>query len=278
MEPISPLYTANLFPPLYEELDTLLHGLSHDDWDRPTVAGHWLVRDVVAHLLHGDLRKLAAYRDGHLLPPSRPITSYAELVGFINSLNDQFIEPARILSGRLLRELLAFTGPMVCELVASLPPHGSSLFAVHWVGESESENWLDTGREYTERWHHQMQIRKSVGAPALLERRWLFPLLDLSMRAVPVAYRDTSAPAGAAVVVTVGDDGGGSWSLVREDDEWKLFRGQVPSPTTTVTMEGEHAWRLFFNALPAHEARQRLVVTGDASLAEPLFGARSVMV
>jgi hypothetical protein len=45
---------------------------------------------------------------------------------------------------------------------------------------------METGREYTERWHHQMQIREAVGAPGLLERRWYQPVLDLSVRAVVV--------------------------------------------------------------------------------------------
>jgi uncharacterized protein (TIGR03083 family) len=278
MEPISPLYTADLFPPLYRELDALLRTLSAEDWERPTLAGKWLVRDVVAHLLHGDLRKLAAYRDAHLLPPPEPITSQAELVQFINGLNDQFIGPARILSPRLLRELLSFTGPMICELMASLPPHGSSLFAVGWAGEQESENWLDTGREYTERWHHQMQIRAAAGVPGLLERRWLFPLLDLSMRSLPVAYGHTVAARGTAVVIIVRGDGGGAWSLVREELCWTLYRGQPASPATTLTLDGEHAWQLFFNALPDADARDHVQVAGEAALAEPFLGARAVMV
>ena len=70
MEPISAPYAADLFPPLYEELEHLLRGLAPEEWERPTVAGAWRVRDVVAHLLDGDLRKLSAYGDGHLPPPA----------------------------------------------------------------------------------------------------------------------------------------------------------------------------------------------------------------
>ena len=40
--------TAPLFGPLHAELLALLRGLSADDWQRPTVAGRWLVRDVAA--------------------------------------------------------------------------------------------------------------------------------------------------------------------------------------------------------------------------------------
>lgn len=278
MEPITPVYTAGLFPPLYRELDALLRGLAPEDWERPTLAGAWTVRDVAAHLLDGDLRKLSAYRDGHLPPPPEPVRGHDDLVRFLDGLNASWAAAARRLSPRLLAELLAFTGPAVCALVAALPPHEPSLFPVGWAGEAESENWLDTGREYTERWHHQMQIRDAVGAPGLLERRWLHPLLDLSLRALPHAYRGTEAPEGAAVVVEVTGEAGGRWSLVREKARWRLHRGAAPAPAATVALDPDPAWRLLYNALPAAEARRRARVEGDASLAAPLFAARSVMV
>ncbi len=48
--------------------------------------------------------------------------------------------------------------------VTALDPDAPALFAVAWAGESQSDNRFDTAREYTERWHHQMQIREGVGA------------------------------------------------------------------------------------------------------------------
>jgi hypothetical protein len=46
-----------------------------------------------------------------------------------------------------------------------------------------------------------MQIRDAVGAPGLLEPRWLDPLLDLSVRAFRRAYRTSRRPSGRAVVL-----------------------------------------------------------------------------
>jgi hypothetical protein len=70
--PLPPLETAPLFPDLHGELLSLLRALESGDWERPTVAGAWRVRDVAAHLLDGDLRKLAAHRDGHVLSAGQP--------------------------------------------------------------------------------------------------------------------------------------------------------------------------------------------------------------
>lgn len=61
--------TASLYDPLHGTLVDLLRGLEPDDWSRPTVAGGWRVRDVAAHPLDGQLRRLSFHRDGHPMPP-----------------------------------------------------------------------------------------------------------------------------------------------------------------------------------------------------------------
>jgi hypothetical protein len=50
-------------------LVTLLRGLPSESWNRSTVAGAWVVRDVVAHLLDSTLRRLSFHRDGMTPPP-----------------------------------------------------------------------------------------------------------------------------------------------------------------------------------------------------------------
>lgn len=282
MQPLTPIYTAPLFPPLHRELVSLLRGLDAAAWLLPTVAGRWRVRDVAAHLLDGDLRRLAATRDGHALAPERPLHSFADVVGFIDELNATGVRYGERLSPRLLVELLEVTGPWIAELMAALPPHAEATWPVAWAGEERSENWMDVGRDYTERWHHQMQIRDAVGAPGLLERRWLAPLLDLSVRALPRAYAAFAAPPGTAVVLEVagdaGDAGGGAWSIVREESGWRVYRGAAEAPGAVVRAAPDDAWRLLYNALPPARARAALEITGDAVLAEPLLRARSVMV
>lgn len=278
LEPVTPIYVAELFAPLHRALVDLLRALPPDAWERPTVAGSWRVRDVAAHLLDVDLRKLSGHRDGHLPPPDEPIDSYGELVAYLNGLNGGWVDAARRLSPRVLTELIAFAGPMVCEVMQALPPHEPSLFPVSWAGEDESENWFDIGRDYTERWHHQMQIRDAVGAPLLLSREWLDPLLDLSFRALPHAYRGVDAARGTAITVRVSGDAGGAWSLVREDDRWRLYRGTAQDAAAVVTLDPDTAWRLLYNAISEDEARHHAGIDGDARLAGPLFAMRSVMV
>ena len=289
MEALTPIYVADQLLPLHQGLVTLLRGLSAEEWLRPTVAGAWRVRDVVAHLVDGSLKTVSSRRDTYRPGKGPAISSYHELVAHINRVNRSWIEASERLSPALLIELLEQFGPLEAQLLADLPPHEPSPVSVAWAGETESANWMHVGREYTERWHHQMQIRDAVRAshPAavaeLLRRDWCYPMLDLSMRALPRAYREYPGRDGTAVLVCVANTAtappwSAEWTLQYEPDGWRVWRGRPTFASTTVAADADTMWRHFYNALPLEEARTRVTVHGDQSLAEPLFVTRSVMV
>jgi len=278
MEPAGAVFTAHLFRGLHAELLGLLRGLSPEDWQKPTRAGAWRVRDVAAHLLDGNLRKLTFHRDGAPLPPpDAPVTDYASLLAHLNALNADWVKAARRIGPRVLVDFLAVVGPEVAEFVEGLDPFAPALFGVAWAGQDVSPNWLDTGREYTEGWHHQQQIREAVGAPLLTRREWLFPVLDVSMRALPHSYRDVEAAAGQAVAFRVTGDAGGAWSLRREAGEWRLFTGEVESPACRVETDADTAWRVFFKAIVPAEAAARVRIDGDSRLGRVFLGTLAVM-
>jgi hypothetical protein len=278
----APLDTAPLFPPLHAALLDFLRGLEPAEWELPTVAGAWRVRDIAAHLLDGDLRKLSAHRDGHLLADGPPPRSYEDVVALIGRLNASGVQYVARLGTPLLTDLLEVTGRWVSEFVQSLDPEAPALFSVAWAGEQASTNRFDTAREYTERWHHQMQMRSAVGArgrvETLLGPAFALPLLETSVRALPHAYRDVPASEGDTVVLRVSDLDGASWTLRREPERWRLFAGHVTSPTALLETSCDVAWRLFYNALPAERAAAAVTMRGRESLVAPLLRARSVMV
>jgi hypothetical protein len=90
LEPPRPVDTGPLFAPLHDELLSLLRGLPRN-WTRPTAAGAWLVRDVVAHLLDVILRRLSYHRDGHR---ARARPNGARGVTFLNGLNREWVRAA----------------------------------------------------------------------------------------------------------------------------------------------------------------------------------------
>ena len=112
--------------------------------------------------------------------------------------------------------------------------HGPAPFAVAWAGELQSENWFDIGREFTEVWHHQQQIRMAVNAESLPDARYLHAVLEIAARGLPHAYRHVPAAAGQTVVIEVSGPSGGRWTLVSDGERWTLSRG-VPASETTAT-------------------------------------------
>ena len=279
LRPLGPLNVAPLFAPLHRELIALLRSLTSDMWTRPTVAGRWRVRDVAAHLLDGDLRKLAAHRDGHSLSlAGEPPQGYDDVVSLINSLNASGVAYSERLSPRLLMDLLEFTGKWFADFTETLDPFAPALFPVAWAGESESQNWMDTGREYTERWHHQMQIREAAGFPLLLlDDEWYGPLLSFSVRALPRTYESVIAAEGTSINVQIMDSVW-RWCLVRERRAWCLYEGSLPDPAATVRIARNDVWRLFYNALSPASADSVVRIDGDRELAARVIAARSVMV
>ena len=248
-----PILTTHLFEPVNAALVELLRGLTPDEWNAPTAAGSWTVRDVVAHLLDTTLRRLSAHRDAHLLPLPP---------GAFNEMNAIGVAALRRFSPRVLIELHATYGAQMAEFFVSLDPFADAKWGVSWAGEERSQNWFDIAREFTERWHHQQQIRDATGRP-LLDH--LDVVLDTFMRALPFAYRDVDAPRGTEIVVN-------DWTLVREDG-WRLYAGASDDPATRVTIAPERAWKIFTRQKIDAQAR----VEGDARYAEGVLKMVSVL-
>ena len=101
-----PTDTRCFFRPVSREFVTLLRELPAEAWDRPTVAGTWRVRDVVAHLVDTSTRPPSFRRDGHSPPaPAEAPRTEREFVAFINGLNGQWVDVFQRVSPRVLTDL-----------------------------------------------------------------------------------------------------------------------------------------------------------------------------
>lgn len=279
LTPLQPVDTRSLFRPVSSALVGVLRTLQPDDWQRPTVAGAWTVRDVVAHLVDLTFRRLSFHRDRMAPPPpARPINSERDFVDFINSINAQWVDAAQRFSPRVLTDLFERASADLADWFESLPPDAPALFGVSWAGEMESEGWFDVGREFTELWHHQEQIRMAVGAPTLDDPRFLKAVIDIAVRGLPHAYRGATAADGETLVLAVSGRAGGTWTLSRTGGRWQLFTGEPAAPTTRVRLSDDAAWKLLFNALGDGEIASAVRIEGPRQLAEPLLRARSIVV
>ncbi|MGI4742158.1 MAG: maleylpyruvate isomerase N-terminal domain-containing protein [Janthinobacterium lividum] len=272
-----PIDVLPLFPVLDHKLQTLLRSLSPTDWQRPTLARQWTVKDVATHLLDGNLRTLSMLRDGHYDAAPDEV-DYAGLVAFLNRLNGEWVRAARRLSPAVLVELLAQSGAEYTAYLHTLDPWAPAVFSVAWAGEAASKNWFHIARDYTEKWHHQQQIREAVGQTAELLTPALYrPLLDTLLRGLPHALRDVSAPAGAIVQVRIGSASGGVWQTEKTADKWQLRAKPALGAQLAAEVElaPEIAWKVFTKGLdPAEAAAQ---VRGDADLGAAVLRLVAVM-
>jgi uncharacterized protein (TIGR03083 family) len=289
VSPPKPLLTAHLFPTLDAQLISLLRSLMPDDWERQTIAARWRVKDVAAHLLDTQLRKLSFGRDGYT---PQAIASDGDLVSFIDRLNGEGVTVYRRLSPPVLIAWMEQTSREAAIYYASLDPFAPARFGVSWAGESTSTNWFDVARELTERWHHQQQIRLALGDPdnieqnpsanaarslrAIMTPELYHPVLDCFMRALPFHYRSMSAPSGSAIRIRVSGECGGDWHLYR-GDAWMLASEPMGTIVATVTIAQDIAWRIFTKGILRDNAGGHVRVTGDAALGNHVLNMLAIV-
>jgi uncharacterized protein (TIGR03083 family) len=279
LEPLEPVDTRRLFRPVSRGLVALLRDLAAAHWERPTVAGDWLVRDVVAHLLDSTLRRLSFHRDGMTPPPPpHPIDSDRDFVRFINGLNAAWVAAAKRLSPRVLTDLYERAGGEAADFFEAVPLDAPALFPVSWAGEDASAGWFDVGREFTELWHHQEQIRMAVGAPSLDDPHYLKAVIELALRGLPHAYREVPAADGETLVLEISGPSGGIYTLTRRGERWILEAGEPLTAITRVRLSDQTAWMLLFNALSQEGMATAIRTEGQPQLAAPLLGARSIVI
>lgn len=278
MEPKQiPIDTRSLFKPLDGKLLELLKSLSDDDWTKQTVAKAWNVKDVASHLLDGNLRTLSIQRDQYFGETSPKITSYESLVDWLNMLNADWVKASKRLSPDVLILLLEVTGQLTSEYYASLNLWDTALFSVDWAGESSSYNWMHVAREYTEKWHHQQQIRDAVGIQGIMTKEYFYPVMDTFFKALPHTFRNVDAKSGTTIKVTITSESGGSWYLSKTPESWVLISPSEISITTTVEIPMDISWKLFSKSLRPDEITDKVKVNGNIKLGEQVLEMVAVM-
>ena len=180
--------TINLFPIIDKSLMKLISEMEQADWNRKTNFPNWKVKDIIVHLLDISIRKLSSQRDQYIYQNNVSINSHQELISHITMLADQWTNAFQNVSPAIISELVDKYQKEYIKYIKVLKPFSISQYSVAWAGEKTSFNWFDIAREYTERWHHQMQIREALNKPLLLSKRIYLPVLETFMQALPFHY------------------------------------------------------------------------------------------
>ncbi len=261
--------TLDLVPMLAPEraaLLDLLRGLTADDWERPTECPGWRVKGIARHVLGDDLSLLSRQRDASVDGLTLFAVDRAGL-GFralLDGFNEQWVTASGFLSTELLLELLRLVGVWSEEFYAAV---GLDTVSREPVGlfarTTPSPYWQVIAREYTERFVHQSQIRRAVGAPAL-DGELVTAAARVVAHILAAWLRDLAPANGTAIAIDFGDVG--TWTLRREDDRWSASDGDT-EPTARIAVAPERAAAILSRGLTTDEVATSTTVTGDASLA-----------
>ena len=260
-----PVQTAHLFPALLQELIDVLETLAPEEWDLPTPCPGWSVHDLTAHILGDEVGQLSMGRDDYhasLIDAN----GWAGLVTGLNDLNQQWVTAMRRVSPRLLIDLLKSTGEQVNRYLQTIDPNSTGP-VVSWASPDPAPMWLHIAREYTERWHHQQQIKEALGRPLLTDPDWFAPVLATFVHGLPRAYSGVDAPIGVGVQVTITGASGGAWLVARADSKWMLCEDDLGEPAAHLTIDEIDAWKLFTKSVTRDLVESKVVVEGDTQLA-----------
>ena len=277
-----PILVGHLLSEVCDELHKLIRDLSKDEWHLPTSSSKRQVRDIVSHLLDGSLRRLSMQRDRYSPPASlREEERDATLLDYLNRLNAEWERATRRVSPKVLTELLIIADGQFVEFMNSVDPFDEAIFAVAWAGEEESQHWFDLARDYTEKWYHCQQIFDATGRKStIISRRLYHPCLDIFMRALPHTFSGIDAEPDTSVIVRVEGDAGGTWEVVRREDDWCQTDQPTRSPAAKVIIDQTDAWKVFTKRRSASEQLRLfpgIRVEGDERFAHRLLEMVSVM-
>ena len=240
---------------LHQELMDLLGSFSPEEWTATTSCPGWSVKDIALHSPGVEAQVLSSGRD-KLQGDWFSNMPWDELVELVNRQNELWVMATRRLSTNLLCDSLLSLGRQTCTYFESVDLHALGP-SVDWAGGGPAPMWLHVAREYTERWHHQQQIREAVDRPLLLQPAFFAPVLATFMRALPRTFEGVDAPMGTVVQVSILGDSGNTWYLVRDGSGWNLNEGTVHA-AAEVTIDQEDAWKLFTKSIGIDRARMKV--------------------
>ncbi len=199
-----------------------------------------------------------------------------DLIDFIQEDNRDFMGGMRRISPQIITELMGRYDEELVSIFEGLSPDESGL-GVAWAGEMVSRNWFDVAREYTEKWHHQQQIRDATGREPLYAPDLFGPVVETFARGLPFALRDLEPREAGRIAIETTGVMQLSWTLRHEDGGWTLWRGAEPDAGTSVSIPAEVAWRVWTKSMDRGAAREQTVVSGCESVVDSIVSFVAIM-
>jgi uncharacterized protein (TIGR03084 family) len=190
-------------------VEDLLTGLADQDWERPTPAAGWAIRDQVSHLAYFDATATLAATD-----PDRFRAEAAELLAIGPGFPDEVAARYRHLAPAELFAWFRDARARLLDTFASLDPKAR----VPWYGPDMSVASAATAR-LMETWAHGQDVADTVGTRPEPTSR-LRHIAHLGMQTLGFSFQlNGRAAPGAAVRVELDAPDGSRWEWGPADAE-----------------------------------------------------------
>lgn len=186
------------------DLEDVLFPLKTGDWELPTPAVGWMIRDQVSHLAYFDEAATRAVAD--------PIGFRGSLGGLAADFVDQQVEESRVLPVPGVREWFRTARATMLETFATLDPKDR----VPWYGPDMSAASFVTAR-LMETWAHGQDVADALGVRRTPTAR-LRHVAMIGFRALPYGFavRGMDVPSDPVRVELTMPDGR-SWAAGADD-------------------------------------------------------------
>ncbi len=161
----------------HDDLDGLVAGLNDEDWDTPTPAPGWMIRDQVSHLAYFDELATMAAAD-----PPRFGVHLVHAMADLDALIEEHLDRGRSMSSSQLLDWWRRGRIVMMSALRSLDPKAR----LPWYGPPMSAVSFATAR-LMETWAHGQDVADALGVERAPTDR-LRHVAHIGVRALPNSY------------------------------------------------------------------------------------------
>lgn len=274
---ITPIDTRHLFKAIALDIIGLLKSVPPAKWNGKTCYPNWRVKDIIAHMLQTAMYRLSKQRDSYKLDSKGGTPEYTQLSGWIEDANERWVSCYTEVSPEVLLPMFEETELQLAELMEAQDLETPPFYKVAWADESIQFNWMDVAREYTERWHHQMQVREALGLPLLYDKKYFVPLLDILALSLPKWLSAYKPAVPADIVFTLSGELHYTIVLQRQAEGWTLTARGANRIAGHLQLSAEVFWKLLMRSISPEQAKADIQLEGDSKILDYFLNARAVM-
>jgi hypothetical protein len=273
---LKPLFCEDLLKNIDNQLYEIMKNTKTEDWDKPTIYPNWNVKDIFSHIIDTSISRLSNGRDNfHGKNSTINITAYKDLVALIEKSADEWVEATKRISPQVLVLLFSIIKNELYEFIRKQDHFDDSRVSVLWAGESTSKLWFDYGREYTEHWLHQQQIRDALNLCPLDDATYLSAVLEILIRCLPAAYENVSRPTGSTLKIETTGSVVKEYYLIKKE-KWNLYSGKNEGADAAITIDSLILCKMLSRIIRREDIHYKITGT-DRELAKEIEKATAVM-